>query len=322
MITYAAYNAAPPGLTGEPALEDEWYALLRTEPRIGGLELGFDGTLHAGGSGRLAGLLDPAWRNTVTTMPGTLATLEHDPRAGLASTDRDARRRAVEDVRRLHAEVLGLQRELGGHAVVAAQLHSAPRTDGGSSAEALSDSLVEIAGWDWPGVRLLVEHSDATVAGHRPEKGWLSLDDEIRAVESATEGSGRAIGQSVNWGRSAIEARSAKGPVDHLERLARTGTLGAFTVSGVADGATPRGAAWADVHLAVDLVEPESLLTDAALEESLAIAASAGVDVIGIKVGADPAAQTLRGRLDPGLATLRVVHARWSGIRQTTGADA
>ena len=76
------------------------------------------------------------------------------------------------------------------------------------------------------------------------------------------------------------------------------------------------------MHLAVDLVEPESLLTDAALEESLAIAASAGVDVIGIKVGADPAAQTLRGRLDPGLATLRVVHARWSSIRQTTGADA
>ena len=315
MFTYAAYNAAPAELADSAQEEGEWYRLLRAEPLIGGLELGFLHGLHPRGVERLRSLLDPGWRNIVTAMPHTLAIVAEDRSYGLASADAGGRRRAVDDVARLHDEVFALRAALGPLAVTAVELQSAPlAATGAAGGTHLAASLTEIAGWDWADVRLLVEHSDASTSTHPPAKGWLSLDDEIDAVRTATERSGAAIGQAVNWGRSVIETRMPRGAVEHLERLRAAGTLCGFTVSGVSGQPTSRSLPWEDVHLAIADVDPESLLTAAALADAVAVAKPASLRQVGVKVGAPAAPTNLAERLAPGLGTLRTLAGAWSHV--------
>lgn len=315
MFTYAAYNAAPDGLAASVQEEGEWYHLLRAEPLIGGLELGFLHGLHPHGIERLSALLDPGWRNIVTAMPHTLAAVAEDPSYGLASADSDGRRRAVDDVARLRDEVLTLREALGTPAVTTVELQCAPSVAAGAAGGThLASSLIEIAGWDWAGVRLLVEHSDAATPAHAPAKGWLSLDEEIDAVRTASARSGAPIGQAVNWGRSVIETRTPHGAVDHLERLRTAGTLCGFTVSGVSGQPTSRSLPWEDVHLAIADIDPESLLTTAALVAAVAVAGPARPWQVGVKVGAPVAPTTLEERLAPGLATLRALADAWSHV--------
>ena len=313
MFTYAAYNAAPADLAANAGVERDWYGILRAETLIGGLELGFLHGLHPHGVARLTALLDRSWRNIVTTMPHTLASVADDRVYGLASTDPDGRRRAVDDVRALREDVLALRAALGAHAVIAAELQSAPlAVSGAASLESLTESLVEIAGWGWDGVALILEHSDAATDAHAPAKGWLPLDDEIDAVAAVAARTGIRIGQAVNWGRSVIETHTPKGAVAHLERLRATGTLAGFTVSGVSGSPTSRSLPWEDVHLAVDDIDPESLLTRDALDEAVAVAKRAPLRHVGVKVGAPAVAESLRHRLEPGFGTLRALHDSWS----------
>jgi hypothetical protein len=253
-------------------------------------------------------LLRPDWQNVITNIPGTIAAVAGDPRYGLASTSDEGRRAAVDDVRALHADVTAMRAALGDAAVLAVELHSAPVAGlGASSAELFSDSLAEIAGWDWGAARLVVEHADALVGWHAPQKGWLSLDAEIDATRRATERTGRSIAHSVNWGRSAIETESADGAQDHLRRLLAADALAGFMVSGAAPEATARSTPWQDVHLAVDTIEPESLLTELALDRALETIAGADLLYVGVKVGRAADATTSSERLAPGLATLRTL---------------
>ncbi len=323
MFTYAAYNAAPAELAAAAPAElaasaqeeGEWYRLLRAEPLIGGLELGFLHGLHPHGIERLSALLDPGWRNIATTMPHTLAAVDVDPAYGLASADADGRRRAVDDVAQLRDEVFALREALGPLAVTTVELQCAPSAAAGAAGSThLAASLTEIAGWDWSGVRLLVEHSDAATPTHAPAKGWLSLDEEIDAVRTASARTGAPIGQAVNWGRSVIETRAPRGAVEHLERLRTAGTLCGFTVSGVSGQPTSRSLPWEDVHLAIADVDPESLLTTAALVDAVAVARRASPLQVGVKVGAPAAPTTLEERLAPGLATLHALADAWAHV--------
>jgi hypothetical protein len=87
-------------------------------------------------------------------------------------------------------------------AVVAVELHSAPtRGPAGvsSSVASFRVSLGELSGWDWHGAALVVEHCDAWNADHAPAKGFLSLQDELAAIE------GMPVGISINWARSVRE---------------------------------------------------------------------------------------------------------------------
>jgi hypothetical protein len=303
---YAAYNAAPPELARNAAQERDWYSLLRGETLIRGLELSYKGGLHPRGVGHLAALLRPGWQNVVTNIPGTIACVAADATYGLASTTERGRASAIEHVRELHAQVRALQAVLGEEAVIAVELHSAPvAAAGASSVEGLALSLTEIASWEWGGVRLIVEHADALVETHAPQKGWLGLDAEREAVALASERSGREMRQGLNWGRSAIETRSSEGALGHIEKLASAGTLGAFVVSGASASATARSEPWGDVHLALDTFGPESLLTREVLRMALAALDGVELDFIGVKVGTAADATTLAERLAPGLGTLR-----------------
>ncbi|MCU1421142.1 MAG: hypothetical protein JWN36_793 [Microbacteriaceae bacterium] len=192
--------------------------------------------------------------------------------------------------------------------MLAVELHSAPVAGvGASSVVRFADSLAEIAGWDWGPAQLVVEHADALVDRHPPQKGWLPLDAEVAAAGLASERSGRPIAHTINWGRSAIETESADGPQEHLRRLLAVDALAGFMVSGASPLATPRSTPWQDVHLAVDTVEPESLLTEVALERALDAIAGADPLYVGVKVGRGADTSTSAGRLAPGLATLRTL---------------
>ena len=308
--TYAAYNAAPPDLADRPDDERTWYQILRDEPLIGGLELSFRDGLHPGGVPLLAPLLDPAWRNVVTTIPGTLAGVAANPAYGLASTDLAGRESALLTARALRDDVDALSEYFGFPAVVAVELHSAPvARPGASSADHFAESLIEIASWNWGDVALIVEHADALVPGRVPQKGWLALEDEIAATRAASHASGRRIGHGINWGRSAIETGSADGVDAHLGRLRDAGLLDALMISGASPQPTARSAPWEDVHLAIADVEPESLLTSASLASAVRAVGSTPLTVLGVKVGRAADAITLGDRLAPGLATLAALQS-------------
>jgi hypothetical protein len=308
MYVYAAYNAMPAELKEDEGGEERWYGLLRDEPLIGGLELSFNGGLHAHGVSRLASLLAPDWRCVVTNIPGTLGRLGRDPRYGLASSSAEGREQAMADARQIHAEVAELKAELGASIVRAVELHSAPlAADGASSAGIFTDSLAEIASWEWGDVTIVIEHADALVPEHAPQKGFLSLDAEIDAVQTAAKRSGRRIRQSINWGRSAIETESAQGPLDHLGRLLASGTLAGLMFSGASAQPTPRSASWQDVHLAIDEAEPESILTRATMADALALVGDAPLEFLGVKVGALAGSESLEDRISAGFTTLHAL---------------
>ncbi|WP_454778162.1 DUF4862 family protein [Georgenia muralis] len=237
-----AYAMAPTDPSDESAFYDGV-----AELGIGGLELPLP--LPGAPSLETAWLARnvlPSWDLLVTCIPTVMGRLTTDPAYGLAATDDDARARALADVARARDLALRLADEHGHRRVVAVQVHSAPGPRGGR--EALTRSLEEIAGWDLAGARLLVEHCDAASDEHVAVKGFLALEDELAAVRFAG-GADDGPGVSVNWGRSAIEGRSAGTLLEHVRAAADAGLLGAVVLSGATGEATAWGEAWGDAHI-------------------------------------------------------------------------
>ncbi len=292
-FTVGAYAAA-----GElpPADEPRWYELLGRLEGVGGIEAPYRRGEHPD---RLAGLLPSGWHVVVTLLPLTFTIAKTDSRYGLASADAAAREAALEDARRARESILRLHDALGRSAVCAVQLHSAPsrREPGASDAASLASSLSSLAPLDWDGAALVVEHCDAAVPGGTWQKGYLSLADEIVAVRAAG-GRDARLGLSVNWGRSAIEGRSARTPVEHVREIQDVGLLRGMMLSGAAATDGPFGDAWRDVHNPVAAVDGHSLLDDDAIARSLdAIDGLESLDFVGAKVKAAPGAVALEERL-------------------------
>lgn len=305
-LTVGAYAAAG-ALTSDD--EPEWYGLLGGLEGVSGLEVPFKAALHPEGVRRLAALLPGGWNVVVTMLPLTFVTATSDPRYGLASTDAAGRHRALTDAHAARAEVLRLNDALGYQVVTAIQLHSAPSRTGGplSGVKEFTESLRELSGLEWDGAELLVEHCDAPSPHGPHQKGYLGLADETRAVADAG-GVGAGLGQSINWGRSAIEGRSAATPLEHIAAVREAGTLRGLMFSGAAAVEGPFGAAWRDVHNPVASVDPCSLLDAAAIGSALA-AAPDDLLLLGAKVKAHPTAVTIDERLATLSATVRELAA-------------
>ncbi|WP_158602761.1 DUF4862 family protein [Jiangella rhizosphaerae] len=277
-----AYAAAPRGL--EPGTQfrtfvDDVLAL----PAVDGLEVPFidNGSpwndpayLHAG---------DPAGEHVLTMIPATMMALAGSPAQGLASSDDGGRKQAVEQLRRAYEFVAAVNAGPGGH-IAAVELHSAPRHPY-TSADAFRASLDEVLTWDWGGVRLLIEHSDAHSDAHEPAKGFLTFAGELAIAEE------HGIGMSVNWARSVIETRSAGGAREHIAAAVERGRLDALVFSGVSDADTLDGPAWADLHLPIRdwsdapiaAAAATSLLTATEVTDSLR-AAGGAPSYVGVKI--------------------------------------
>ena len=201
----AGYTAAP----SDPQAREAYYSRLVSVPGADGLEFGWTTATPPD----LAGALDQLpreWSVTLNDITATFQASVTSPRSGLASPDAEGRAVAVALAGQLAAFVRSVNDRQGRRAVAAVEIHSAPGFSNRvlqPDQAAFTESLAELAGLDWDGAEVLVEHCDAFVDGQPPAKGFLRLDQEIAALAGVA---GSAIGLSLNWGRSAIELRTAR----------------------------------------------------------------------------------------------------------------
>ena len=156
------------------------------------------------------------------------------------------------------------------------QLHSAPTRL--AQADAFKRSLAELATWDWCGARLVIEHCDKYVPEQNPEKGFLSLESEIDIVSEA------GIGIHLNWGRSAVEGRSADTAYEHVLEAGKRGVLEGIIFSGAGPEETQYGYSWIDGHLPAQADEPTSLMNEAEIARCAKAAIEGGANYLGAKV--------------------------------------
>ncbi|WP_282846797.1 DUF4862 family protein [Microbacterium oxydans] len=279
-VLVSAYPASPAHVHWGPELEAELLPALCALPGVAGLEVPWMGGIHPHDE---AWFLEnvPAVPLAVTPIPFVMGRVAADSRYGLASPDEAGRTAAVDDLRRVAADIARIDGESAATAAVVT-LHTAPRGTG--AVEPLVRSLLEVAALDWSGARLVVEHCDASVPGQVPEKGFLSLDDEIGAIRSA----GAPVGLWLNWGRSAIELRDADAVTAQIAAAAASGLLVGLAFSGAAAVQSPYGPPWADAHLPIASTHPESasLLDDAHV--AAALAAAGDVAWLGLKTARRP----------------------------------
>jgi hypothetical protein len=288
-----AYATSPSVDGWDPVAEAAYWQGLKGLPGLRGLEYPFTGRLHPHDEAWALAHLDPGWELVLTLLPGTMDRLAADPGFGLASTDEAGRRAALDFTAAARAVVARLV--AAGHRVVAVELHSAPRRGVAgitATSAALAQSLAEIAGWDWSGAKLALEHCDAWTADHPPIKGFLGFDEELAAVVEARAVSGAEIGLAVNWGRSVLEARDPAQALRHIQQAAAAGLLAGVMFSGCSGEDGPWGV-WQDSHMphaptpGLDHAAKGSLMTQAAITAALQ-AAGGGLAFVGGKLTLRP----------------------------------
>lgn len=308
-----AYAASPAHREWAPKLEDELFHALDSDPRIAALELPWLGRLHPHDDAWLCEHLPERFQVVLTGIPHTMSRLVLDPVFGLASADDAGRTRALELAAELRDDVHRLNNITGRQAVAVVELHSAPRQTG--TKEDFARSLEALQAWDWDGAAVVVEHCDAWISGQNPEKGFLTLADEIDALQDA----GSPFGVSLNWGRSAIEFRDADRVKEHIALARASGRLAGLVFSGASSSNGFLGAAWTDAHLPLRADEQHrwgdatSLLT---AERMAAAAAAAGDGIwLGVKMGwahasgtVDQRASMIRSALDACDAAVATAH--------------
>lgn len=267
--------------------------------KLAGLELPFTGRLHAQNEDWLVTQIRPEWKLMVSLLPGTMNRLDADPRFGLGSTSLEGRLAALNFVEEARRAVDQLNGALGRQAVVAVIVHSAPRSET-SSMKDFAASLTELRGRDWFGAELLVEHCDAPVEGFAINKGFLPLSDDCAAVALSRGKTKTRI--LLNWGRSALESRSAEAPLKHIAAAKKSGLLAGVFFSGITKADELYGA-WRDTHAPFSTSRPSSLLTPASARGALKAAGT--LDYVGLKIqplpkslGATARLETLRDGLD------------------------
>ena len=286
-LIVGAYPAEP------EELQQHFYQELGCIPSVRGLELPYG---PYGGRPWPAGAPED-WSAMVTAIPGTMKRLSQASTFGLASRDGEGRRAALQFASGLRDYASRLADE--GHGVEAVELHSAPPLY--SSARLFEESLKEMLDWEWGSTRLLVEHCDAPRRGSKPEKGFLTFDEEVNVVASLQGQGWGQVGIVVNWARSVIESGDTGTAVEHLSQAREAGVLAGVMFSGCSPESTEFGYPWIDAHLAaveVDGAPPSSLLNRTEVQRCLA--AAGPVAITGFKIGLPQhglSAQDRAGRL-------------------------
>jgi hypothetical protein len=306
-----AYIAFPNFVEWDPESESRFYDGLDKLDGLRGLELPWVKSVHPHDDAWLERNLRPEWDLVVTGIIGTAYAVRDDPSFGLASTSESGRSAALRFAEGLAGGVARLNEIQGRQAVLAVQLHSAPRRyqhDG--DVAAFTSSLRSLAGLDWHGAEVLIEHADA-LRETAPQKAFLELDDEIAAVDAIGD---TRFGVSLNWGRSVIETRDPARVIDHVRTASDAGLLRAFTYTGTADVDNPVGTAWQDSHLGFadtssgEFESEGSLLTTAHARE---IAAALPDDLVfqGLKIAWKPQERSPETRAAAVAANLETVVA-------------
>ncbi|WP_158253251.1 DUF4862 family protein [Cryobacterium sp. N19] len=277
----SAYAASPAHTRWNPRLEHELLSSVCSLPGVAGLEVPWLGALHPHDVPWFLDNVPTGAQLSLTALPWVMRRCGEDSGYGIASPDHAGRASALADLRSLAADVRRVPHDSGA-SVEIINLHTAPRN--GGSVQALSESLSEIADWDWGDAGLVVEHCDAAIPGRQVEKGFLRLDEEFAAIERSKT----SVGLWLNWGRSVIELRDFDAVTAQISSVAQSGRLVGLTFSGASAVDGPYGMAWADAHLPMLSADPTSasLLDDAHLQSALV--AAGDVPWHGLKVSRRP----------------------------------
>lgn len=286
-LIVGAYPASPAHKVWNPNRESQFFEALLMDKRIESLELPWLGSIHPHDDHWLKINFPPSFQAIITSIPFVMGQISKNPKYGLASKDPEGRNQAIEDVKTILRAANDFNQYLGRNVVSHIELHSAPRSIGSPSN--LASSLIALFEFNADGPEILLEHCDALMQEQIPEKGFLSLEDEIKAIEIAEVDAGILI----NWGRSAIELRNADRVIEHITFAREKGLLKGLIFSGASDRETPFGPAWSDVHHPFRKSEKhkfgeiESLLTPE--RAHLAIRKAGAINLLGVKMGWNPA---------------------------------
>jgi len=299
-----AYATAPSTVTWDKNLESQYYQQLKASHNIQGIEHPFVGKLHPFDDDWFLENIDNNWQFIFTSIPGVMGNLAKNPHFGIASTNENGRQAALEFYQQARQAILKLNQHLGIQAVSYIKIHTAPKISAkvSSSTQSLKASLKTMLSWDWYGAKLIIEHCDAFIPEQSAEKGFLNLADEIATVLSVNNELNCDIGISINWGRSAIETRSAKGPIEHIKMAYQSKLLKGIIFSGASDEETPYGQ-WRDSHMPpasafnIPHFATGSLLTIEQIEKSLQQCDCDKLDFIGAKISLNPNKATVLERI-------------------------
>ena len=136
----------------------------------------------------------------------------------------------------------------------------------------------------------MIEHCDRFIPEQKPEKGFLSIEEEIRIAAEFE------VGVLINWGRSALEERSADAPYDHIIAAGKRGVLDGVVFSGAGPEETQYGYSWVDGHLPAQVDEPASLMSNVEIKRCAQAAIEGGCNYLGAKMCV-PTDATLQERL-------------------------
>jgi hypothetical protein len=286
-----SYATAPTATPWDRVREAEFYEGLRGMKAVRGIEVQLyaDGKMHPEDEDWFLQQLKPDWDCVLTIVGGTMVTLGTDQNFGLASDNEEGRAAAIEYAR-VALKAVGRLNQVREGCVIAVELQSAPnRATAISSSASLARSLSELRSWDWSGAQLVIEHCDAFVSTHAPNKGFLTLEEEISAIKTAQRSSreGAELGCCINWARSVLETRSTATAVLHIEKAKEAGLLKGLMFSGCTGTEGPYGP-WIDNHMphsqedGTEFYATGSLLSETQIRNCLSAARSpsGGTDLL------------------------------------------
>lgn len=308
-----AYASSPNVVTWDTELESRYYNELKTIKNIGGLEHPFAGKLHSKDDDWFLANIDPEWEFVFTCIPGIMGAIGKNPNFGIASDNEAGRKEALAFIKQARDAIEKLNTHSKKKVVRAIQIQTSPNKKvAQSSKESLQSSLEEMLSWDWQGAQIVIEHCDAYVEGQDPSKGFLTLSDEIETLKLVNEKTEANLGIVINWGRSAIETRSAEGALEHIKQAKAAGVLSGLMFSGASDKDTAFGA-WSDSHMPQQgrndesLGEPLSLLTVQEMHSCLQAADAKSLSILGVKFGFRPRETSLEDRVACNKEALAIV---------------
>ena len=287
-----AYATAPSLGSEDKILERSFYEQLSESiPEIRGLEIPFFGKeIHQFGSDFLLDIIDKNWENVLSCIPGSMSKLANNPKFGLASDDENGRAEAIAMHKKANQALHKMNEYYERQSVIAVQIATAPSTPVeyvSSSADSLLKSMEEILSWDWEGSKIVIEHCDTAVDNIPFEKGFLTIEDEIKTLIELQDM--HNVGITINWARSAIEGRNISKPLEHIEMALKNNILSGLIFSGVSDNDIQYGS-WKDTHMPfaqsfdVKFYEENSFLTYENIINTLKSLNVNDLDYLGIKL--------------------------------------
>jgi len=319
-VLVGAYASVPSDASWDQQAEQLFYRQLKNNPYIDGLEIPFTGKLHKFDNDWFYAQLDERWRYVITCIPGTMGELSKEPHFGIASNNEAGRLKAINFYRQANQAIKQLNNHFNKPVVTHIQIHSAPtlNAQASSSISALVKSLQELQNWDWHGAKLVLEHCDAQRETYPSEKGFMRLEDEISALTIANQHAKHTLGITINWGRSAIEARSADGAIQHMELCIKAGLLTGLIFSGASSQSALYGS-WKDSHMPPQIntfdqpINKDSALNEREINRCMQLQQLANLDFVGCKISILPQQQSLANRVRYIEETVAMInHARLS----------